>query len=399
MDRYVLPGPALGVEALRVLPEAGQSMGDPRAQQHQLPRFQLALPEGHRRLDDPAGGPDRRVEPHGLVDHSPHVAELGQVIAGGFALAEGSLHLRNQLAPDGRVLAEPDEGPGQGVGRRLVTGGDEGEHLVANLLAGQGLPLLVASRQEHPEHVVALVARRPSLVDEPIGEPVHRGDGLAEAAAAAGDPRLVGRDQPGDDALAVPLGRIEGRRELGRHPTHVGAEERLADDGERQLHHLLAEIDRLAPAVDCLVGEPDHGGAEATEPLAMEGGLHDAPMLSPVLSLAGQDALAQEAGEGLVDRCLPVERLHRRAQHLLHQLGLEDQVAGHRPEAERRQPRALVGRREPGQEGERILSHGQRLAEERQLGSGAFGREHELGPDVAEASTRGHLRGWAAGYR
>ena len=76
---------------------------------------------------------------------------------------------------------------------------------------------------------------------------------------------------------------------------HVGVEQRAGHDAQRQMHHLLGHVDRLAggPAVDLLLGVTDHHVGVAGNALHVEGGLR------------GPGAAAARNSPSLISRPLP----------------------------------------------------------------------------------------------
>ena len=128
----VLREEAFGVEAFGLGPELPVPVRevlakeDGRAGRNRVPPDLVGL-------DGVAnGGPDRRVEPHCLLDDAAGVIQRRQIVGAGVTAIEGTVDL--VFEPLGRlgILREQVPGPGEGVGRCLVTGDEEREDVVAH---------------------------------------------------------------------------------------------------------------------------------------------------------------------------------------------------------------------------------------------------------------------------
>ena len=165
----------------------------------------------------------------------------------------------------GGVLRQDVERPRQRDGGRLVSSQQDRHRLVPQLAIGhRSCPaLFVAREQQHAEKVAAVPAAATVLGDEPV-------DDAVELAPGAGEPqrrrdRNVQQEAPERDARErerVHRG-AQRPRDRVRVGSDVGVEERLADDPQREAHHLADEVEHL-PIAPLLAGAQavlDHRGA------------------------------------------------------------------------------------------------------------------------------------------
>lgn len=118
------------------------------------------------------------VQAQRLLDDLPGPPEPVVVVDGGRAPRQYVVQLGFEPGAGRRGAGEQVQGPRQRRGGGLVTGGPEGDGLVAHLLGRQRPALLVAGREEPAEQVVALVrvvGRAQPLLDEPVHLGVHGG--------------------------------------------------------------------------------------------------------------------------------------------------------------------------------------------------------------------------------
>jgi hypothetical protein len=217
----------------------------------------------------------------------------------------------------------------------------------------------VARGEEQGEQVVA--RRRAARTR---GE--HRPDARVEARARGDEGARAGRGQALQPARHGQEERIpeqgEPGVEVGTHVVHRRrvrvAEQRLADDAERQRHHRLAQREHLAVAPRrrpaCRVRS--HDGAVAGEPVAVEGGLQHAPLPAVRVALRLQQPVADDAAHGLEGQ--PTEVALPGDEHLAHRLGMGEQPQPHRPRPEARRVAALG--RQGGERAQRVAAEGER---------------------------------------
>ncbi len=226
-----------------------------------------------------------------------------------------------------RVLAEEVEGPGQRIAGGLVTGEKEGHQVVADLdVAELGAGLGVFGVEEALQQILlALAAFAAAGRDHPRDEGVEGGDRAllppARDVQPAGD-RELGPDHA---VLEGPHGVADGV-DIG---ARVVAEERPGDDAQGQLHHRVGEIEALpfSPGLRLADGLIDHHLGVFGHPLGRERRLDDAPVLSPELTVGGeQTGLAEhltELAEGAVGLA---ELLRLGDQHRPDVLGLAEDI-------------------------------------------------------------------------
>ena len=174
---------------------------------------------------------------------------------------------------------------------------EEGHCLVAHLFVGHPGPVVFILRhKQHREEVALVLAGTPPLVDDPVNYGVQR---IARAVKA---PRMRERQflEPLGEGKKQEIKKLDDRGHRLPDPIglilDIGAEKRLPDDLERQVHHFLIDVAHLAvtpfPGHPLAVGH--HGFGVGGDPLAVKGGL-DHPALAKVrLALAGEQALAEK---------------------------------------------------------------------------------------------------------
>ena len=197
-----------------------------------------------------------------------------------------------------RILREQVPGPRERVGRRLVAGEEERHRLVAQLLVGHtpAVALLVHGQEEHREQVAAVTASPPALLDDAVDDAVEPRACALEAAALR-ERQLLQKLREREHQVAEEVHHLRERRaDLVGVRLDVGVEERLADDRERESHHLFRDVERLAvaPARRSLGGELRHHARVGAYALPVEGGLGESPLAAVELALARQKPFAQE---------------------------------------------------------------------------------------------------------
>lgn len=203
----------------------------------------------------------------------------------------GLRRARRGAAPPLRVLREQIPSPGEGGGCGFVAGEEEREGLVADLGIGHGLPVFVTGSKQHGEEIAGIVAGLAPAGDDAVNDVVEL---AARAAEAAGD----GEQRQAHDVLAhweheeiehlEDLG--EGVLDGGGCVVHLGAEESIGDDAEREPHHLLVELERLArlPMGRGALRLLHHRIGIAGQALAVEGWLHELALAGMAGLLAGE---------------------------------------------------------------------------------------------------------------
>src|SRR5947207_3860 len=144
--------------------------------------------------------------------------------------------------------------------------------------------------------VAAVRVAGDALGDDAIDDAVEASDGAARSQVSwrrEPERHHAEASQPGAEVLRQHFRRLRG---VVRVAGEVGVEERLADDGLRERHHLGMDIDRRAhlPACDVPLGEGAHDIAVAGDALTMEGRLHEAALAQPRLALRQQQAVAEQ---------------------------------------------------------------------------------------------------------
>ena len=262
-------------------------------------------------LDEPWRGVRQdRAGAEDLLDGRPHVVLI--------AIAHALGHLR--------MTGEQHEGEAKRRGSRLVTGDQQRHQLVAQLLGRHRRAVLVARRQQHRQHVVAVLAVAGAalvdqLEDELVGPLAERQE-LRPAAVAA---EIVLRRRDDRDRarhVVEDLGQLHAQRVQAW--AGVQAEDRAQDHLERE--RLEARVERHGlpgrPLVQLALGHLGDEVGQARHLLAVESGQHQAP-LRKVRALVQQDHRAG-AEHGLEDaRALAgMEHVGRRGEDLADVVGI-----------------------------------------------------------------------------
>ncbi len=261
------------------------------------------------------GGP----QPQALVEHLAQIVQPSDVLVCGVGVRvrpPQRVGLGAGRREHGRVLEQVVEGEGEGAAGGLVSGDQEGEHLVADVHVVERLAgVLVLGVQHQPEQVVgavrAAVARRAAAAHDVVGEPVHGLD--VDALAGLGAP--AEEVQPGYERV-LPLGVVERGDHRGDEGVRGGALEALevmaeaaeADGVEGEPGHVLGHVDGGArvpvPGVEDSAGHGHHRGVVGPQGVVGERGHQDVVRLAPVGLVAegGEEAVPGElpyGGDGL----------------------------------------------------------------------------------------------------
>src|SRR5947208_14784492 len=94
---------------------------------------------------------------------------------------------------------------------------------------------------------------------------------------------------------------VEGAADLPRVAFDVGVEESLADDGQRESHHLLMNVDHfpICPALLMALCQFHHGTAIADDSLTMERWLKEPALPQMKTVFAGQHSVTQYRASAL----------------------------------------------------------------------------------------------------
>ncbi len=213
-----------------------------------------------------------------------------------------------------------------------MPGEEDGDDLVAELLVGHPDAVLVPRAEEERDDVALRIIparlRAPLVLDEAVDDLVELRERAVEIA--------VRPDREGVDGLLDPLRAPHERHELDdavgerarldpgdhrpeRRPEHLavlarfGAEERLDHDLEREVDHLLRDVDRLArggrprrPAVREGARVLEHHGRKLRQPIALKCRLDELPLTRPRGAVVREEAAAGERLETLVQRLLRI---------------------------------------------------------------------------------------------
>ena len=215
----------------------------------------------------------------------------------------------------------------------------------------------IARAHQHREQVAALFAIPAPPVDRVP-------DGFIERVQTAAGAQIARRRRPGrhhperfrpkDDLVK------HGERGAGQRVGPVAdlhAEERLAHDLQRHVHHLGGHVDRLAdlrvgaPIRQHRLGRAGHQRAEIGDALAMEGRLRQPPLPEPEIAVAGQQPVAGDGAQQVVLEGVLAVVAGVVLQDVLDAVRVADQIDGQR--AERIAQHVAVLRRCALQEGVR----------------------------------------------
>ena len=137
--------------------------------------------------------------------------------------------------------------PRERVRRRLVPGQEQRHRLITQLLVGHpaAVAFVVHCHEQHRQQIAAILPRFPPLVDDAVDrlvQPLQRSPKTH---------RLRQRQLPQKvrDRIHQRRKKIDQRRQrsadLIRLLLHLGIEQRLGDDGKREPHHLVMDIEHL----------------------------------------------------------------------------------------------------------------------------------------------------------
>jgi len=237
--------------------------------------------------DDPGG----RIEAHGFGEHTLGVFQVRKIVEGGQAAVENPVDFVIKLLGGGGVLREQIPGPHQSVGGGFVSGEEQREGLVADLLvAHTGATVLVLSEKEHRKKVAFVLLTGAAFGDDAV-------DRFVEKSA-----RFFKTADGGQRQLFDPFGKrhqhhVEQDHHLGEGVADlvgvggdVGAEQRFRHHAEGEARHFTGHIELCAgrPLFAGLRGSFDHRRRIADEPVAMKGGLDQAALAAVKFTFAGK---------------------------------------------------------------------------------------------------------------
>ena len=151
-----VPSPAVRIELLRMLKEAGIAVHDPWAHDHVRSHRKRVAAKFHLFHRAAGQAPGWRIQAHRLLYHSVGVGETRQVFQLRRAAAENLAQLLTEFPFDFWMLAQQVPGPGQGNRSGLVPGQQESQDFVMQLAVGHAAAIFVASRHEHGKQVAGV---------------------------------------------------------------------------------------------------------------------------------------------------------------------------------------------------------------------------------------------------
>ena len=326
-----------------------------------------------------AEGRRGRPQPERLLQDLADIDELVDLLRRRLCIhvaPEYAIHLLIGLLQHVRIVQQEVDGEGQHPARGLVTGNQEGVHLIADVDVVEPLARLLVLPAQHEAQQVGLggVVRRdlPALADDPVGDPVHEADIFLEllAGLALGD---VLKRQAAH--LHHRLERAHQRFDIGMVVAAIERVEAVveptqADRVERECGHVPHDVDLLVgvqpfPLGHKLVGDIEHALVIGLHHPVREGRQQDVVRLLPVgfLGLGGEQGVAaehahpaQRAADRLVEPFLVAQ--------LGHQVGArhDDERRAHHVQPEDRSllagnPHQILDRRP--------AVHGQHVAQQR----------------------------------
>src|SRR5712692_8638343 len=125
--------PALRFEHFRVLPDSGQAMNDPLAQDEQRPNRQAYAINGGLFGDEAHLQPGGWIQTHRFAQDPIEIGKFGEVVKGWFATGEDRANLILQFDAYTRMLGEEVKRPDEGYRGRFVTCRQEGQDVIVNL--------------------------------------------------------------------------------------------------------------------------------------------------------------------------------------------------------------------------------------------------------------------------
>src|SRR5258705_9680709 len=146
------------------------------------------------------------------------------------------------------MLAKQMKCVGERVGGCLVSGGEDGDGLIAELLVAHTAAIAfdIAGRQQHRQEIAIAAAVAPALLDDLV-------DGLEQKSLSAAETpvgwerQTIQDRRPGHEcATEHSDADAHGLADFMDLFLNISAEKSAAGDGQSQLHHLLMNVDDLA---------------------------------------------------------------------------------------------------------------------------------------------------------
>ena len=360
--------PAIGVEPIRIGKKPRVAVQQVLREEHDRPFRDQVPADLHVVYRAPADAPGRWIEPHRLGHHHARVGKVRRVRGGGRTATEHGVYLLVQPALDLRVLREQIPCPRERVRGRFVAGEEDRHRLVAHLRIAHpaAVAFFVARQQQHRQQIAAVIRRRAPLVDDPVDQPVERR--LCTVVPADGRQRQALEDRR--KRRHRHRKRLEDRRQrLAHRPgvrVEVGAEQRFADDRQREAVHFAGDVEGLAvaPPRRRALRVRHHRVRVGGNALLVESRLREPALAAMEIGLARQQPFAEQPFRAL-ERTPFLEQARARHQHVLDVVGMVQQHEPLRPDPEGGDVAVLA--REPRQRAEPVALQraGEQQAEER----------------------------------
>ena len=316
-------GETVGIKAERVGEVLGVTAEDVLAEEEMGFGWDAIGAKGDCFGGHAAHGPGGWVESHGFGEDLLGVAEVGVVGEGGEAVAEDGVQFGVEAGFCVGVLAEEVPSPGEGVGYGFVSGEEDGENFVADLLVGHAFRLgvaggLVFAGEEHGEEIAFVFAGGAVLVDEAVHDGVEAGFGAAEFDDAGyGEVEEGLHAGEGDEEVVEAHDGVDLVVDAADVGGDFGVEEGAGYDFEGKGHAGGGDVDGLTgvPGVALMGGGVDDLVGVGVDALAVKGRCDDAALTLVDGVVGGDEAFAEknlhaadgalfDEGGGLVDEDL-----------------------------------------------------------------------------------------------
>ena len=202
-------------------------------------------------------------------------------------------------------------------------------HLVAELAVGHAAcPLLVARGQQARQQVARVLAALAVPPDDAVDDVVDLPDG-PPVPPRRRQRQIVEKPKPAHRAHEVVDDDFERLADDVGLAGQLGAEQRLGDDRQRQVHHVFVRVADLAvvPGLEHALGVLDHHGGVALDLLALKRRLGQPALPPPEITLAGQEPLADQWNQPPRQLVLH-EIVGVRAQDIIDMFGIDQHVGG-----------------------------------------------------------------------
>ena len=178
-------------------------------------------------------------------------------------------------------------------------------------------------------------------------------------------PRKEQLDRVGDDREH----RLERGADVLRLVPDVGAEERLGDDLERQVHHVLVDVAHLTVAKlrGQTRGMRDHDRRVGLDAIAMKRRLREATLAAPEVAFAREEAVAQDGAQRLMEVAVLLPEPVPRDEHVLDEIRVAHENDLERPDGDAHDVAVLLGCR--AEKTERIAHERERVTDDRKARS------------------------------